>query len=193
MTLRTALAQGTKLLEDGAIDAPRLTAEVLLAHALRVARAEALSVTDDLTQLYNARFLHDALRKEAKRSVRSHLPLSLLFVDLDGFKRINDAHGHLLGSRALVEAAAVIRGSARETDIVARYGGDEFALLIFNPSAAGLDELRERLSEALLKSGIQASIGSALSEPQATLEQTWAKADASMYAVKTAAPTPTAS
>ena len=98
-----------------------------LAHALRVARAEALSVTDDLTQLYNSRFLHDALRKETKRAVRSGWPLSLLFVDLDGFKRINDAHGHLLGSRALIEAASVIRRSARETDIVARFGGDEFA------------------------------------------------------------------
>jgi len=88
---------------------------------------------------------------------------------------------------------AQLANQQRSTDMLARVGGDEFALLIFNPSAAGLDELRERLSEALLKSGIQASIGSALSEPQATLEQTWAKADASMYAVKTGAPTPTAS
>ncbi len=72
-----------------------------LANALRVARAEALSVTDDLTQLYNSRYLNDALRKETKRAMRGGWPLSLLFIDLDGFKQINDVHGHLLGSRAL--------------------------------------------------------------------------------------------
>ena len=72
-----------------------------MSNALRLARAEALSVTDDLTQLFNSRYLHDALRKETKRAMRSGWPLSLLFIDLDGFKKINDAHGHLLGSRAL--------------------------------------------------------------------------------------------
>jgi diguanylate cyclase (GGDEF)-like protein len=96
-----------------------------LAHALRVARAEALSVTDDLTQLYNSRYLNDALRKETKRAMRGGWPLSLLFVDLDGFKQINDVHGHLLGSRALIEAAQIVKSCARETDVVARYGGDE--------------------------------------------------------------------
>ena len=78
--------------------------------ALRLQRAEALSVTDDLTQLYNSRYLNQVLRREAKRASRSGRPLSLLFIDLDGFKSVNDAHGHLSGSRALVEAAAVIRG-----------------------------------------------------------------------------------
>ena len=62
--------------------------------------------------------------------MRSGRPLSVLFIDLDGFKRVNDTHDHLHGSRALVEAAAVIRGCARETDIVARFGGDEFALVL---------------------------------------------------------------
>ena len=70
------------------------------------------------------------LRRETKRASRSGRPLSLLFLDLDGFKAVNDTHGHLCGSRALVEAAAVIRGSARETDVVARFGGDEFALVL---------------------------------------------------------------
>ena len=71
-------------------------------------RAEALSVTDDLTQLYNSRYLSQVLRRETKRSARTGRPLSLLFIDLDGFKSINDLHGHLYGSRGLVEAAAVI-------------------------------------------------------------------------------------
>ena len=93
----TALLGG---LEPGAI---------ALENALRVQRAEALSVTDDLTQLYNSRYLSQVLRRETKRASRSGRPLSLLFVDLDGFKAINDTHGHLFGSRALVEAAGVIR------------------------------------------------------------------------------------
>src|SRR4029434_1666378 len=103
---------------------------IALDNALRVQRAEALSVTDDLTQLYNSRYLSQVLRRETKRASRSGRPLSLLFVDLDGFKSINDTHGHLFGSRALVEAASVIRASARETDMVARFGGDEFALIL---------------------------------------------------------------
>ena len=103
---------------------------IALENALRVQRAEALSVTDDLTQLYNSRYLSQVLRRETKRASRSGRPLSLLFVDLDGFKSINDTHGHLFGSRALVEAASVIRASARETDMVARFGGDEFALIL---------------------------------------------------------------
>ena len=95
---------------------------VALDNALLLKRAEALSVTDDLTRLYNSRYLNQVLRRETKRASRSGRPLSLLFIDLDGFKTINDTHGHLCGSRALVEAAAVIRGSARETDVVARFG-----------------------------------------------------------------------
>ena len=78
---------------------------IALDNALRVQRAEALSVTDDLTQLYNSRYLSQVLRRETKRASRSGRPLSLLFIDLDGFKAINDTHGHLYGSRALVEAA----------------------------------------------------------------------------------------
>ena len=77
-----------------------------LDNALRLRRSEALSVTDDLTQLYNSRYLNQVLRREAKRASRSGRPLSLLFLDLDGFKGVNDNHGHQAGSRALVEAAA---------------------------------------------------------------------------------------
>ncbi len=166
-----------------------------LAHALRVARAEALSVTDDLTQLFNSRYLHEVLRKETKRALRSHAPLSLLFVDLDGFKRINDAHGHLLGSRALVEAAALIRGSARETDIVARYGGDEFSLVLPDTTSEGAmavaNRLRDRIARHLFLAdrgeGIRltASIGvSTMPEAADTAEGLLEAADAAMYRVK---------
>ena len=81
---------------------------IALDNALALQKAEALSVTDDLTRLSNSRYLNLVLRRETKRAVRNGRPLSLLFLDLDGFKQVNDNHGHLAGSKALVEAAAVI-------------------------------------------------------------------------------------
>ena len=108
-----------------------------------------LSVTDDLTQLYNSRYLNQVLRREAKRASRSGRPLSLLFLDLDGFKGINDTHGHQAGSRALVEAAAVIRRCARETDVVARFGGDEFAIVLPDTGSEGAAAVGDRVRERL--------------------------------------------
>ncbi len=124
-------------------------AAVALDNALALKRAEDLSVTDDLTQLYNSRYLDQVLRRETKRASRSGRPLSLLFIDLDGFKSVNDTHGHLYGSRALVEAAAVIKESARETDIVARFGGDEFAVVLPDTGGEGAFAVGERIRERL--------------------------------------------
>src|SRR5215471_19107108 len=118
-----------------------------LDNAMLVQRAEALSVTDDLTQLYNSRYMTQVLRRETKRASRSGRPLSLLFIDLDGFKRINDTYGHLYGSRALVEAGALIRQCARETDVVARFGGDEFALILPDTGSEGAAAVGERIRD----------------------------------------------
>ena len=168
---------------------------IALDNAMRVQRAEALSVTDDLTQLYNSRYLTQVLRRETKRASRSGRPLSLLFVDLDGFKTINDRHGHLFGSRALVEAAGVIRASARETDMVARFGGDEFALVLPDTGSEGAASVGERIRERIasfrflqtegLDIQLTVSIGVAtLPDVAASAEQLIQAADEAMYQVK---------
>ena len=158
-------------------------------------RAEALSVTDDLTQLYNSRYLSQVLRRETKRASRSGRPLSLLFIDLDGFKAINDTHGHLYGSRALVEAAALIRRSARETDVVARFGGDEFALILPDTGSEGAAAVGERIRDRIdahrflqgdgLDIHLTVSVGVAtLPDVAASAEGLIQAADEAMYHVK---------
>ena len=168
---------------------------IALDNALRVARAEALSVTDDLTQLYNSRYLAQVLRRETKRASRSGRPLSLLFIDLDGFKSINDTHGHLYGSRALVEAAGLIRQSARETDVVARFGGDEFALILPDTGSEGAAAVGERIRERVAAHGflradgldihLTVSVGVAtLPDVAASSDGLVQAADEAMYHVK---------
>jgi diguanylate cyclase (GGDEF)-like protein len=159
---------------------------IALDNALRVQRAEALSVTDDLTQLYNSRHLSQVLRHETKRASRSGRPLSLLFIDLDGFKSVNDGHGHLAGSRALVEAASVIRISARETDVVARFGGDEFAIILPDTSSDGAmavgDRVRERIAAHRFLEAEGLSIGLTVSVGVATLPDVSLSADGLIHA-----------
>jgi two-component system cell cycle response regulator len=152
-------------------------------------------VTDDLTGLHNSRYLRDALHREAKRAVRYGRPLSVLFVDLDGFKRVNDTHGHLCGSRTLVEAGMLLRACARESDVVARYGGDEFVIVLPDTPSAGAmvvaRRMRDRLAahvflEALhLEVRLTASVGIA-TLPDVTLapEELLRAADEAMYRVK---------
>ena len=170
---------------------------VALDNALTLQRAEALSVTDDLTQLYNSRYLNQVLRREAKRASRSGRPLSLLFVDLDGFKGVNDIHGHLAGSQALVEAAGVIRRSARETDVVARFGGDEFALILPDTGSEGAVAVGERVRERIAEHAFLASDGldirltvsvgvATLPDVAASAEELVRSADMAMYRVKDA-------
>jgi diguanylate cyclase (GGDEF)-like protein len=170
-------------------------AAVALDNAVLLERAEALSVTDDLTHLFNSRFLHSVLRRETKRAHRSARPLSVLFVDLDGFKTVNDVHGHLCGSRALVEVATVIKGSARETDVAARFGGDEFVLVLPETGAPGAyaagERVRDRiaahrfLAEDGLNVRLTASVGVAtLPDVAESGDDLLSAADRAMYEVK---------
>jgi len=148
------------------------------------------SRTDSLTRIANRRAWDEALALEESRRQRHGHSYGVIVVDLDGFKQINDQQGHQAGDQVLQIAATQLGAQLRTTDLLARVGGDEFALLVFSPTPNGLEELVERLRSALATAGIQASIGAALSEERATLDQTWAKADDAMYGVKTSTPPP---
>jgi diguanylate cyclase (GGDEF)-like protein len=127
-----------------------------------------LSETDPLTGLLNARGFSSRLRAEIKRSKRYREPLSLLFLDLDGLKKINDRDGHRAGSAALREVAGVIRSALRESDVAARWGGDEFTILAPNtardPAFTLAERVRVLIAEQASSWPLTASIGIATHE-----------------------------
>jgi len=127
---------------------------------------ERLSREDALTGLSNRRGFLRRLDQELVRAKRYRQPLALLFVDVDGFKRINDRHGHRVGDLALRHVAAAIQSELRSTDLGARWGGDEFTVLAPNTSEAAAAKFAERLRVLISRAGthghVTASIGSAV-------------------------------
>jgi len=168
---------------------------VCLENVQLLRHSEELSVTDDLTKLYNSRYLNACLLREVQRARRYRSQVSLIFLDLDGFKNVNDRHGHLAGSRALVEVGAVIRNMVREIDVVCRFGGDEFTVILpqTGPEGAKIiaDRIRCRLEETVfletfsLAVRITASFGVASFPDHTDSEKGLIqKADEAMYRVK---------
>ncbi len=156
--------------------------------------AEQLTITDDLTKLYNYRYLMQYLEAEVKRCLRYKKKVSLLFIDIDGFKRINDTFGHLVGSQALAEMGQVFRRILRETDVVGRYGGDEFVIVLPETPLNGAMVIAERIRKKVedyefiaqnLSIRLTVSLGVA-NCPKHTLtaEGLIKKADAAMYRAK---------
>jgi len=105
-------------------------AAIALENARHVQRIHELTITDDCTSLYNARHLNFILETEIYRSQRYGYEFSLVFIDLDYFKKVNDSHGHLMGSKLLAEIGQVIKDHCRLIDFAFRYGGDEFVILL---------------------------------------------------------------
>jgi len=106
---------------------------------------EQLSITDGLTKLHNHRYFQDHLTRELKRVSRSGAPMSMLLIDIDDFKRLNDRQGHAAGDELLVRLAGLLNDAIRETDLLARYGGEEFVVLASNTSLAGAVNLAEKM------------------------------------------------
>lgn len=108
-----------------------------------------LVTTDDLTHLYNLRYLDRVLEVEMKRSRRYKSSLALIFIDLDYFKQVNDNHGHIMGSQVLVEIADILVESLRAVDVIVRYGGDEFVVLLPNTPLKKAVRVAERVRVAI--------------------------------------------
>ncbi len=148
-----------------------------------------LASSDALTGLANYRRFLDVLNSEMERSGRTRRPFSVLFLDLDGLKKINDTFGHAVGSRAICRVGEVLRSHCRTVDTAARYGGDEFALILPETGAEAASHVVERINAQLASETeaprISASIGVAVYPQHGnTLEKLLATADKVLYAVK---------
>jgi diguanylate cyclase (GGDEF)-like protein len=179
------------------LDALALPIASALGNSLRIAEAERLSQTDDLTKLHNARYLRQFLLGEVRRARRYGSSVAALFFDLDDFKNVNDGHGHLVGSHVLMEMAAIILSSVRDTDVVARYGGDEFVVVLPESNVEQAAFVAERVRRKIEKNNftggrglrlqLTASFGVATFPRHAqSPQQLVANADAAMYEAKAA-------
>lgn len=170
-----------------------------LSHARRYARAVAEARLDALTGLYNCRWLNEQLEREIWRVRRSGGSLSIVMLDLDDLKRVNDRYGHIAGDAVLRNVADCIRGVLRHADAAARLGGDEFVVVLPDTDAAGAEHVAGRIAAALRRNptridegtiAMTASLGVATWEPEQTVQELIDRADRAMYARKRAARTP---
>jgi diguanylate cyclase (GGDEF)-like protein len=124
-------------------------AAIALENARHVQKIQELTITDDCTSLYNARHMNAILETEVYRSQRDGLECSLVFMDLDHFKNVNDTRGHLLGSTLLAEIGQVLRANCRGNDFAFRYGGDEFVILLPRTSKENATLVARRLHKLI--------------------------------------------
>jgi diguanylate cyclase (GGDEF)-like protein len=192
-----AAAQSTRLM-----DAPFVFAQGLMVLGYTVAlggalldnarlfeRVRHMAVSDPLTGLANYRRLLDVLENETERTDRSGRPFAVLLLDLDGLKLINDSYGHLVGSRAICRVADILRIHCRAIDTAARYGGDEFALVLpesqEDEARRVIDRIREVMANDDEPPRISASIGTAVYRGDGErIEKLLSEADQQLYAEK---------
>ena len=158
-------------------------------------RLRKLSITDGLTELFNHRHVHELLHDEWERSLRSGEPVGVAMLDLDRFKSINDTYGHPTGDVILYETARIIRETAREIDMVGRYGGEEFIAILPNTSEEDAAKFAERVREQVeshvyrdeaneirmtVSCGVASAPVAGVDSPEALLKS----ADAALYVAK---------
>jgi len=175
-----------------ALEALAQRAGPALANAQRFVEASRLAEVDSLTGLQNQGVFHDVLAREVARSRRYGRRLSLIVLDLDDFKRINDRIGHLAGDAVLAEVAARLRTVVRSTDIACRVGGDEFAVILPESTRGDADHLAARIeravsSDPIAKSGtLKISAGVAELSSDDTSSDFFNRADEDLYRAKAA-------
>lgn len=182
ITLRQALVR--------LAEANRLLAEEMRKVGVLNERLSELAHTDALTALYNRRAYDQELAREWRRVQRNGAALSVLLIDADHFKSINDQHGHAVGDRVLQALAALIQRSAREIDVAARIGGEEFAVLLSDTGATSALNVAERIRSQIAQSdtmpvtGVTVSIGVATLAAEESAASLQHRADQALYMAK---------
>lgn len=153
-----------------------------------------LSITDDLTQLYNSRYFYKKLKEEIDRSIRYKHPLSLLLIDIDDFKKINDRYGHLQGDNILKKAGSVIQDCLRKTDSAYRYGGEEFTIILPGAGIEAAINVAKRIRKGFVAQDfasitnetlhISVSIGACQFKPEEDIEAFVKRTDNALYRAK---------
>jgi len=170
-------------------------AAIAIENSRSVEKIQELTITDDCTGLFNARHLHKTLETEVYRSARFAYEFSVIFIDLDYFKQVNDRHGHLVGSRLLAEVGYRIKAQLRLIDFAFRYGGDEFVVLLPQTTKDQAVVVAKRLQDSMrsgtfcteqgLNLTVRASMGLATFPHDAqTPHDIIRQADEMMYMVK---------
>jgi diguanylate cyclase (GGDEF)-like protein/PAS domain S-box-containing protein len=169
---------------------------IAIVNARLFSQVRHMASTDPLTDVYNRRYFYDSARAEFERSRRYQHPLSVILIDLDHFKRVNDTFGHLTGDYVLVEATKRMRQVVREVDLLARYGGEEFIVLLPETSQEGAalvaERLRQQIMDTLFFRGgnnvkVSISLGLAsLDKDCPDLDALLERADQALYAAKEA-------
>ena len=169
------------------IVATDITAQVDLTSAY-----QRLAMTDGLTGLANRRYAEQTMRREVARSQRYGTKVSLAILDVDHFKRINDTQGHAAGDEILISISRIVAASVRESDFAARWGGEEFLVLMANTDIDGAltccERIRTSISSAVACAGkpVTVSIGLAVHKGAETIDGTLARADQKLYEAKNA-------
>lgn len=153
-----------------------------------IQRLSANSLTDFLTGLYNRRFFYLRLDEEEARASRKKKPLCIAMIDVDDFKAVNDTYGHVQGDLLLCELAGILKKNTRLTDIVARWGGDEFAIIFSETSLPNACEIMERIRSIVEKAfspyDLTISAGIMPLKPEQDLKDLLIKADQALYEAK---------
>ena len=188
-TIKVRLSGREVLSEHGNLESYEVIAEDVTRQRELEDHLRHQASSDSLTGLANYRHLVDVLDSEIKRSSRTNREFAMLFFDLDGLKRINDRHGHMVGSQALCRLADVLCSCCRDIDTPARFGGDEFAVVLPETNAEAANQVARRICESVADDGkgptLSVSFGVAV-YPQngETIERLLSQADSALYAMK---------